>query len=853
MNVSPLSQPQTQPDIFEQFDPLADLKKTTKELENRLLRKTEEQTTSQLPIIDFSKMQAPVSQQPVYWQWATSVPQLSFENVVQQSENAQPAPQETSQQAPIIPQANAKLYDQAKIEDFVKTWREAWLSNEILSQKLDEAMQNWLFDITQPETTTEQPQREPFFKDLHPDESIWEQALRATYRAPLEVAKWVVKWAEQFVRWGMNVSNKLVGSALNELTGDNVEIPAFLSDEDKQAYLNEFVKKYEEIHWKPPEQNEIDDFNKTISTTKWKDLTDMTAGITTAMWNALKAPASLWLGLASELPWTQYGMQAVSKWIEKWAEALAESTGMDTNVAHNVITTWMNTLGLKWIKWWTLEMARWAKTGFEKWWIPWAIKSIGKEIWRETKQAVAMPFTMPLWLVKWVFHPIETAKWLWQNIIDTWKAILNPVETLKKAWLPNNAPQIQNLNKAKEIFKSISKQKTWGRTTVPQIKSQQEQGFNGAVEFVARTPDTTWDVKQVVEVELPQQLQEAYKWYSDTAKWSKTDVWAEMEVALKEALLEEVSKFSPETQRKMLPIVREILNRFSWVDASWKKQPITMETVQNEIQLLNQDTRNSYNNGASSEVMNIKKLAAKTAVDKANELLGEAYGGERWAYGSMKAFADQVKNIYLEKAKQENIPETQVIDTLGNIGFGYEIMRHMTNPWFSSVYAALRIGKTGLKFLNNPERQFKKMIELIKSSNPISTWLKAPKSETPEATQKNTVETPDVGIPAINRDIPKNTFKTLPSTDIQTPNADIPAIQRRFPLLPSWKSSTGEAKTAWEWQVMTPEGGSVAIIPANRYQSQKEVQKAKIWTTESNPLSWLSQKTEKPVKDSSAT
>lgn len=54
-----------------------------------------------------------------------------------------------------------------------------------------------------------------------------------------------------------------------------------------------------------------------------------------------------------------------------------------------------------------------------------------------------------------------------------------------------------------------------------------------------------------------------------------------------------------------------------------------METVQNEIQLLNQDTRNSYNNGASSEVMNIKKLAAKTAVDKANELLGEAYGGER--------------------------------------------------------------------------------------------------------------------------------------------------------------------------------------------------------------------------------
>ena len=44
------------------------------------------------------------------------------------------------------------------------------------------------------------------------------------------------------------MSNKLVGSALNELTGDNVQIPAFLSDEDKQAYLNEFVKKYEEIH-----------------------------------------------------------------------------------------------------------------------------------------------------------------------------------------------------------------------------------------------------------------------------------------------------------------------------------------------------------------------------------------------------------------------------------------------------------------------------------------------------------------------------------------------------------------------------------------------------------------------------
>ena len=177
MNVSPLSQPQTQPDIFEQFDPLVDLKKPQK---NSKIGSCENRRANHLTVAYywFLKMQAPVSQQPVYWQWATSVPQLSFENVVQQSENAQPAPQETSQQAPIIPQANAKLYDQAKIEDFVKTWREAWLSNEILSQKLDEAMQNWLFDITQPETTTEQPQREPFFKDLHPDESIWEQTLK---------------------------------------------------------------------------------------------------------------------------------------------------------------------------------------------------------------------------------------------------------------------------------------------------------------------------------------------------------------------------------------------------------------------------------------------------------------------------------------------------------------------------------------------------------------------------------------------------------------------------------------------------------------------------------------------------
>lgn len=77
------------------------------------------------------------------------------------------------------------------------------------------------------------------------------------------------------------------------------------------------------------------------------DITDIPAGVSTAAFGAIKAPLATGLNLASELPGTQYIMQGISKAIEGTGKGIAELTGVDEQTMANIITTGMNTLGLK--------------------------------------------------------------------------------------------------------------------------------------------------------------------------------------------------------------------------------------------------------------------------------------------------------------------------------------------------------------------------------------------------------------------------------------------------------------------------------------------------------------------------
>jgi len=336
--------------LFDFNNPIANLKKTTEDL------KQQNNNLSNLPNkIDFSwvinkawynqvwksvwQMQQWQTTNQVLWTpkllWNTPVlPKKQILNSKQLQSFNKPIPKPSIIDN-IIPTAKADNKDITD-EELTQLIKE-WYSNEEIIKMVDELKQ-------QPA-----PVEQSTIKDLHPNEWFLEQTWKAWLRWLKNVWLWTLESIWTLWQWATNLLSKGYQWISNTITWDNT--PATQFENPYTALSNEY-------QWNT--QKELK------PTTALNDLSKYGAWLSTSAFNVVKAPLSVWLSTAGELPWTQYIMQWLSKAIEWTWKWLADITGVDEDTMHNIITTWMNTLWLKVKGWWTIETAWKMKTAFKE-------------------------------------------------------------------------------------------------------------------------------------------------------------------------------------------------------------------------------------------------------------------------------------------------------------------------------------------------------------------------------------------------------------------------------------------------------------------------------------------------------
>lgn len=216
----------------------------------------------------------------------------------------------------------------------------------------------------------------PTFTDLHPNEWVVEQTALGIPRAIGDTVSQVWQWIWKWTQWAINLWFR-GANALNQAVWS----------QDYDPNLSQNINQSTNSQW-------------VVG-----DLSKIGAGTTGAIFNAWKAPLALWLNLANELPWTQY----VTQWIGKVINAVAEWAGnivwLNPETSHDIASTGMNILGMKWPGANTLEYWKNIKSayaGIENLNWGWILPAVWEAL-KEPVTAVKDIVTMPLkaWQAIW--------------------------------------------------------------------------------------------------------------------------------------------------------------------------------------------------------------------------------------------------------------------------------------------------------------------------------------------------------------------------------------------------------------------------------------------------------------------
>lgn len=121
-----------------------------------------------------------------------------------------------------------------------------------------------------------------------------------------------------------------------------------------------------------------------------------------------------------------------------------------------------------------------------------------------------------------------------------------------------------------------------------------------------------------MEETLPATMQKVYQGYTDKAKSLGIDMKSEMESTIQNAVEDYTKQFGHAPSASM---VNDFMSRYA-VDGK------TMEQVQNSLQ---SDTKGMFNTAGQVKAAEneFNTLAIGNIRDKAENMLGEAYGGEK--------------------------------------------------------------------------------------------------------------------------------------------------------------------------------------------------------------------------------
>lgn len=223
-------------------------------------------------------------------------------------------------------------------------------------------------------------------QDMHADEGVVEQTLKAPFRAIGDVTSQTWQGIGKGTEWLLDASFRGVND-LNKMIGSSDYSPELEKALPQGGYLGDVAK--------------------------------IGAGTTSAVFNLGKAPLALGINTANQLPWAQYITQGIGKWIEYGAEQLGWLAGLDKGTSMDIATTGMNLLGMK--PW--MNTIQYGKGIANAQWITGIAGAIVKPVWSAVVDTVKMPYDIAKWVVKWsvkLWKSIQPAIASTSDAIQTW-------------------------------------------------------------------------------------------------------------------------------------------------------------------------------------------------------------------------------------------------------------------------------------------------------------------------------------------------------------------------------------------------------------------------------------------------
>jgi len=537
-----------------------------------------------------------------------------------------------------------------------------------------------------------QPQQpQEWIQDLHQDEWIFEQWIKALPRAIWDVAMWTAEWIGTLWQWATNFLSKVWTDVVNktvwQFTWKEYTAPQF--ENPVTALKNELWGKTQD-ELKP--------------TSVLSDIWKIWAGWSTAAFNILQAPAAVWIATASQLPWTQYITQWIGKVLEWWADVLSQIPWLDKETAQNIITTWMNSLWLK-AKWWTIETAWNVWTAFKgaptlwkgiiAWW-----KVLAWDTLKSTWEIAKMPYNIAKGTIKWTGKFI--GKWVSKWIEKTW--IKSP---LSQDYVPAQT-------EAGTPF--TIEQTPWLKTNIA------DKLFNKENEILAQQSVFPKATKEKTPQARLDAAKTALNWikqlYEDKAKWVvKSDIsnmwwWVEWVIEWLDNYGKKIwdlteNKAVVDTADLIAPLKESLNAPFSWVNA-WMKSMVTnivkeFETAWNKASI--KDLQTALSN-IKSEIFDnretISKLYKTNTWKALNEFLknleerfNTTIENTSWNSAELK----QAKTAYSTYKKiQKDLTDSYMVElrnqgkwitwTAWKIAWLYEVL---SNPSLSWIFKAIAL------------------------------------------------------------------------------------------------------------------------------------------------------------------
>lgn len=354
-----------------------------------------------------------------------------------------------------------------------------------------------------------QPQVEStWIKDLHADENVFEQTLKAVPRWVKNLWVWTLQAVWTLWQWATNLLSKVWTDVVNRTVWDYITWKEYKAPQ----FENPFTAITNELEWKVqaplPETSVLNDISKI-----W-------AWGSTAAFNITKAPVALWINVAWELPWTQYITQWISKGIEWGSEMIANETGLDKETVQNIVITWMNSLWLK-MKGGTMETAGNMKSAFQKApsipsWVLWATKVLAKDaVVKPVVDIAKMPYDVAKWAVKlWI-------KWIKKATPEAVKEYISPTratEDIAANVLQPYKWMTENLDDANKWLQRVVDE-TW--VDVNNFTDLQKNVWKTKENYWKKLDETLWNIQwekfSKSSATALNQLLELYKWTESQA------------------------------------------------------------------------------------------------------------------------------------------------------------------------------------------------------------------------------------------------------------------------------------------------------------------------------------------------